>query len=356
MSLHLRLIAVLLGSTLWASLVHAADRDITRIAFGSCAKQDLPQPIWHAVVAQTPDAFLMIGDNIYADTQDIRALRSKYAQLGAKPAFQKARKAMPFFATWDDHDYGQDDAGAEYPFKAASQQAFLDFWGVPVDSPARTQEGIYSSAILGTGEHRVQIIMLDTRYFRSSLTRKFGRYVPNWNPGSTMLGEAQWNWLARELKKPAEVRIIASSIQFASSDHGYETWGNMPYEKQRLLDLIAETQAKGVLIVSGDRHFAEISQIPATHTLYPIYDFTSSGLTGSRDPTNELNPYRIAPESPYTGTNFGTITVIWEGLHGPQLELQIHDLEGAAVTRTYIPLIDLRYDTTVLPMTEDPAS
>lgn len=88
---------------------------LTRLGFGSCAKQDKPQPIWNAVVAGKPQLFMMIGDNIYGDTEDMDLLRRKYELLGAQPGFLALRQACPVLATWDDHDLGANDAGADYP-------------------------------------------------------------------------------------------------------------------------------------------------------------------------------------------------------------------------------------------------
>src|SRR5436305_1258001 len=107
----------------------AGDRPLSRIGFGSCVHQDRPQPIWTPIVAAKPELFLMLGDNIYADTEDMALMRKMYAQLAAQPGFKKLRGACPILATWDDHDYGGNDAGAEYPKKKESQQLFLDFWG-----------------------------------------------------------------------------------------------------------------------------------------------------------------------------------------------------------------------------------
>ncbi|MET0658010.1 MAG: hypothetical protein ABW110_07620 [Steroidobacteraceae bacterium] len=49
---------------------------LTRIAFGSCAKQDKEQPIWDAVLASKPDLFIFLGDNIYGDTTDMQVMRA----------------------------------------------------------------------------------------------------------------------------------------------------------------------------------------------------------------------------------------------------------------------------------------
>ena len=133
----------------------------------------------------------------------------------------------------DDHDYGKNDAGADYKQRDASQQEFLSFWNTPKDSPLWKQKGIYHAKTIGPVGKRTQIIMLDTRYFRSPYKRgKKKRVGGVWtrdeDPSKTMLGDAQWKWLEQELRKPAEVRIIASSIQFIAEDAGQETWFNLP--------------------------------------------------------------------------------------------------------------------------------
>src|SRR5688572_9172827 len=196
-----------------------SDRAISRVAFGSCAGEQLPQPIWERVVAAKPDLFLFIGDNIYGDTEDMDVLSAKYAKLGAQPGYRKLLETCPVLATWDDHDYGVNDGGVEYPKKRESQQVFLDFFGVPKESPRRNREGVYYSELSGPPGKRLQVILLDTRYFRSPLVRRppgqagTGPYIANNDPSSTVLGEAQWKWLEEQLRIPAEVRIIASSIQ-----------------------------------------------------------------------------------------------------------------------------------------------
>lgn len=151
--------------------VLADDAPLSRISFGSCAKQDQPQPIWDAVVAGQPELFVFLGDNIYGDSPDMDVLRAKYALLHEQPGFQKLKQACPVVATWDDHDYGQDDAGAEFTMRRESQQVFLDFLGVAKNDARRTQEGVYWSKVYGPSGKRVQIILLDARYFRSPLRK-----------------------------------------------------------------------------------------------------------------------------------------------------------------------------------------
>ncbi|WP_300539073.1 alkaline phosphatase D family protein, partial [Sphingosinicella sp.] len=151
------------------SIALASETALSRIAFGSCAHQDKPQPIWDKVDAFDPQLFLFLGDNIYGDTRDMDVLRAKYAKLAAKPGFQRLRRKTPCLAIWDDHDYGENDAGREYPMKQESKDVFLDFWMEPKDSPRRSRAGNYTSTTIGPEGRRVQIIMPDNRWFRSGL-------------------------------------------------------------------------------------------------------------------------------------------------------------------------------------------
>lgn len=341
MRLHLFLIFCLfLCSTLFADEPGSAP--LRRIAFGSCARQDKPQPIWDAVLDQKPEIFLFLGDNIYGDTNDMTVLKRKYEQLGKVPGFQRLKQSVKLMATWDDHDYGKDDAGYEYGPKKESQNLFLDFFGIPADSPRRQQDGIYSAEAFGPPGQRVQIIMLDTRTFRTPLKKQpvknkdEGPYIPDSSETADMLGATQWKWLEEQLKQTADVRIIASSIQVVAEDHGWEKWSNFPTQREKLFKLIETSKAKGVIFVSGDRHLAEISMQP-TGMGYPAYDVTSSGLTeaNKRWRTFETNRHRVGTMN--FGNNFGLITFDWYQ-KDPLIRLQIRDELGEVTLQQKVSL------------------
>lgn len=333
------------------SLAGDDKKPVTRIAFGSCAHQDDPQPIWDAIVAARPDLFLIIGDSIYHDVvRDKKArgetLEQKYAKAKSFPGFKKLLETAAFLGTWDDHDYGQNDAGTEYPHKKEAQQAFLDFLGVPRDSPRRQQEGVYNAHVFGPPTQRVQIILLDTRYFRGPLKKraKFspreGPYDPSTDKTSSMLGAAQWAWLAEQLKVPAKVRLLVSSIQVVPQDHHHEKWHNLPHERERLYQLVQDTRAVGVIVLSGDRHLAELSMMDAGIG-YPLYDLTSSGLTMASKSWRplETNRHRVATMN--TGNNFGLITIDWDKLD-PLIRLQIRDEAGDITIQEKVHLSTLQ--------------
>ncbi len=325
---------------------------ITKIAFGSCVDQDKPVPIFDTMAAAKPDLLLMIGDNMYADldrklkvTPDV--IRDKYQQVAKLPGFIKLKATCPMLGTWDDHDYGKNDAGADWEHKDAAQKEFLDFFGVAKDDPRRTQKGIYHAEIYGTPGKRVQVIMLDTRYFRSPLKKlpfdpktRIAAYIPNTDPNATMLGADQWKWLEAQLKKPAEVRLLVSSVQVVSDEHPFEKWMTIPKEREKLYALLNSTGANGVMILSGDRHLADIS-VDTKSSGYPLYDITSSGFNQAsknwRAP--EPNAKRVAA-MPF-GDNFGFITIDWTG-DDPRVGVQIRDEDGDATCGFKVRLSTLK--------------
>lgn len=351
-----------LGLLAWLPPVTGLSQEpvLSRIAFGSCARQDRPQPIWDAVIGTQPQLFVFLGDNIYGDTSDMQLLRARYQLLGDQPGYRKLKQTCPVIATWDDHDYGVNDGGVEFPQKRESQRAFLDFFEAPADDVRRTREGVYSAQVYGPPGKRVQIILLDSRYFRSPLKKGFqpgepgdgyrGVYVPDPDPAATMLGEAQWGWLAEQLKVPAELRLIGSSVQVLADEHGSEMWGNFPRERERLLRLLRDSLAGGVVLLSGDRHLAEIARIPAEHPLgigCPLYEFTSSSLNAPSGNftkagirfANEINSYRVGLT--YFDTNFGTVMIDWD-LPDPVIRVQIRDEKGGVALQQRLTLSTLK--------------
>lgn len=295
----------------WRSAVANPSSVIKNLAFGSCCKQDDPQPIWNSIKLSKPDMFLFLGDNVYGDTQDMKHLAAQYKKLAAKPEFANFRSKIPLIATWDDHDYGVNDGGMEYPKKRESKKIFLDFFAEPLDSARRQRDGIYTSYVFGPKGKQLQLILLDLRWFRTSLKLELFPfpYGPTNDPKATILGAAQWAWLEKELQKPADVRIIASSIQFSSPDHGWEKWANFPKEKQRIIDLIDQFKIRNVIFISGDMHFGEISS-EKTPAGFQIYDVTSSGMNFHESGSQYKNRNRVSLYD--TGANFGFIQIDWD--------------------------------------------
>ena len=293
------------------------------IAFGSCSHQDDPDQMWADVMNQKPNLWMWIGDNIYGDTHNMDSLKAKYVMQKANPDYQKMLKSIPIIGTWDDHDYGMNDGGRYYSKKMESKELMLDFLDVPADAEVRKHEGVYQAYEYGLGNEKIKVILLDTRSFRDTLARSNDngkRYVIN--EDGDVLGEGQWRWLEQELKSSsARLHIIASSIQFLSNDHVFEKWGNFPKARKRMLDLLEKIKPVNTLFVSGDRHMAEISKLKLDGLKYPLYDFTSSGLTHTWSvPWEESNALRVGQL--IIQKNYGMVKVDWKK-KGPVVTLQV---------------------------------
>lgn len=283
-------------------------KTITTIAFGSCSDQKRPQPLWDDIVAQKPQVWIWLGDNMYGDSENMDTLKAKYDKQKSNPVYQQLRKSASVIGVWDDHDYGVNDGGKEYPRKKESQQLMLDFMDVSSDSPLRKQEGAYSSHSYGRKGERVKVILLDGRYFRDPLKKDGKDNVPD--PAGDMLGDAQWKWLENELtESDADVHIIGCGVQFLPEDHPYEKWGNFPTSRQRFLDLLSKTKPKGTMLISGDRHIAEVSKLKIPGLNYDLFDITSSGLTHVSKPHEEPNRHRVGEM--VAKLNYGLITINW---------------------------------------------
>jgi alkaline phosphatase D len=325
----------------------ALGRTLKRIAFGSCAEVAKPQPVWDPILARQNDLFIFLGDNIYGDTRDMSVLAAKYAKFAAIPGVARLRASTPVVAMWDDHDFGENDAGGDYPLKNESRQIFLDFWDEPAGSPRRDRDGVYASYVFGPPGKRVQVILPDLRYNRTPLTPLElagtdyetwararvaaglslpGPYVRNPDPKASMLGERQWQWLERQFEVPAELRLFGSSVQVLADFTGWEAWANFPHDQQRLVELIRRKNANGVVFLSGDVHYAELSKLDV-NVPYTLWDLTSSGLTEEwRVPTPNAN----RASDVVADANFGFIDIDWQG---PATTLALGIVDAAGKTR-----------------------
>jgi alkaline phosphatase D len=268
------------------------------IAFGSCNHQDAPNLLWKEIEKNKPNVWIWGGDIIYADTENMGLMAQGYQKQKTKPDYANFIKNIDVLATWDDHDYGLNDGGEEYSKKSEAQDLFLDFIDVEKDDKRRQQEGVYFAKDYKVNEETIKIILLDTRYLRTALTQDTitkKRYKPNVYGEGSILGDAQWEWLKNQLQNSkASFNIIVSSIQFLSSEHGYESWGNMTHEVDKLENLIKTTNAKNTIILSGDRHLSEFSRNKIDSLSYPLIDFTSSGMTHSYSSfQGEPNKFRV---------------------------------------------------------------
>ena len=311
----------------------ASSKNIFKISCGSCITQEKDQPIWKSILREKSDIFIFMGDNVYGDNKKnshLNLLKKAYKKQKIKIPFKKLKETNEIFSIWDDHDYGKNDGGKEFENKKEAKELFLKFWDIPADDERRNREGLYFSKKRNTEIGVIQFIFLDTRYFRSALkptdkkwAPKKEKYMADYDPKKTYLGDKQWNWLKTAFKEKSDIKILISSIQVLAEGHGFEKWGNLPLEKRRLYNLIDENDIKKLIILSGDRHRAGIYK-DRTKNGNELYELTSSSLNLAAGKlfkaVEEAGPNRIGPT--YLMENYGTLEIN----NDKNIKLSIKDL------------------------------
>jgi alkaline phosphatase D len=323
------------------------------IVLASCSNEDTwdrPLTIFDKMSARKADLAILMGDNVYgsATPEDplLSDLRAAYWAQARRRPFTNLVSGTPTLAVWDDHDFGINDGGGEtFPQRKLAQEMFDRFWRIGPEDPRSHPDGLFGSWIVGPAGQRVQIITLDTRYWRSPLKPTDQRdapgkerYIADSDPARTMLGATQWAWLAQELKKPAELRLIVSSTQVVAEGHGWEKWGNFPLEKKKLYDMIRESGAKGVMVVSGDRHYSMIARELPEAVGYPLYDFTASSVNmpWSLHPKDEAIPERVGPS--VFAVNYGALAIDWTAR---TVTMEIRDKDDKLVHTQVVPFAEI---------------
>ncbi len=306
---------------------------VEAFSFASCADQRRPQPLWNQILLKSPGLHLALGDNVYPGGSDTESMTKAYQQLLRVPEFMNFRSLVPILPTWDDHDYGQNDGGADHPQKWQAREAFLAFWE-QIPPEVRSRNGDLSYALLlGPPGQRLHFIFLDTRWDRGPLSpipTKRGFYSPSQSPDQRMLGESQWKWLEQELRKKSELQILISSIQVLPEEHPFEKWANLPRERARLLDLVSKNSQTPLLILSGDRHAGEVSRIRDAKGR-DLWEVTASSINRPGSIMEEKSSLRVGKR--VAGTNFGLLNLDWKkrkarvGLYSedgkPEVEFEI---------------------------------
>ena len=167
-----------------------------KIAFGSCLDQENPQPIWNSVYKEDIDSFVFLGDNVYGDIPSgkLNKMHEAYqlqAEMIPSWLFKKNIEMI-----WDDHDFGKNDGGSLYPLKYEAQKLYLDFWEIPNDDIRHQRDGIYVNKLIYVDNFKINLILLDTRFFRSDLKKTKGIkpvYLKNEELNATILGDDQWS-------------------------------------------------------------------------------------------------------------------------------------------------------------------
>lgn len=313
--------------------IPVAQQLISTVAFGSCNMESKPQEMWRWVAANKPDLWVWLGDIVYGDTRDMGVLEEKYDLRKNHPVYQLFIKQFPVIGIWDDHDYGENDAGISYPMKKQSRNLLFQFLDI---APTLQQEGAYQSYVFGPSGKKIKFILLDCRYFREDPTVPLCPSDEDGQKELDILGEKQWEWLEMQLcQSEADVHVIGSGIQVLADEHRFEKWSNFPFAKRRLYELLVKCDPKRTVFLSGDRHMAEISAM-ALDDFGHIIDFTSSGMTHTRA-SSDAGPNRFRIGQAVNDKNFGLLHFYWDE-RPLKMAMEIRGLENALFQR-----VDVRF-------------
>jgi alkaline phosphatase D len=261
---------------------------LTDIAFGSGANQNQPEPLWAAIASSHPNLFVFLGDTVKLED---RSIAEQYSKLNVIPEYRSLRETVPFLAVWNTQDYKVD----------SGQRDFLQQWSYLRDAVAQGQTGIYHAKIIGPKKKQVQFIVLDTRSFR-------GPRLADDKPNAPVLGEAQWQWLKDQIRKPADVRFIVSSIPLIPARKDGESWNNYPVERQKLFDMIKELKPRNLAVLSGGARQGSIAHT-GLKGWGQLYDITTGPLNDAGDVVPEPDERMEGPTT--TKENFGMAQIDW---------------------------------------------
>ena len=274
----------------WRFTTYPNDKssETVRVAFGGCAQYYPPyERMWDSIQVRRPDAFLLLGDNVYIDLpQNIGPFHDyTYYRRQSRPEFRRLVASTPIYAIWDDHDAGIDDVFLGiYTDKPSWKPQFFELFRRNWNNPSYGQEperpGVWFNFRIGPAE----FFMLDGRYYRENFLE----------PNPSMLGPEQKVWLLDALgKSTATFKLIVSPVAFSDeakidndilpSDGDYpflakDVWSGFQGERQEIYDYLADNRISGVVLLSADRHRADL-RINNRPRGYPLYELMCSWLT-----------------------------------------------------------------------------
>ena len=240
-----------------------------RFAFASCVGyHGYDATAGYADLARTNfDLLLMLGDNVYSNTNDPVVQRSCFFDQRDTAGWRGLSPRTPIYAIWDDHDYGPDNSDGRMAGKEKSLKTFKELWANPAYGEA-DNPGVYCKLT----RREVDFFLLDGRYHRdpnkaTDLAHK------------SMLGGKQLAWLKRELAASrAKVKVLVSGGEWQV--HGTDdSWKSFQRERDEIFKLIEDEKIEGVLLISGDRHFTGAYQVEGKWVEVTVGPLGSSPIT-----------------------------------------------------------------------------
>jgi len=211
-----------------------------------------------------PDFTMLAGDTVYLQegvdvTNEDGVIYDRVwfrnQEQRNEPHFANYISNTPIYSTWNDHEYGSNNANYDQKGKDNSIRAFEDLWANPGYGDVNTNDGVYYSYYWGD----VHYIVTDDHWYR--------------NPAANnRLGTKQTEWLRQELinsrSSTFKVIVIGSDIMQRDWDSDLTNIGN----------IVATNKISGVIFHAGDIHRNEYRRVETGGFPYPVTQITSSGI------------------------------------------------------------------------------
>ena len=303
--------------------------------------------IFYSMSKSKASFMIWLGDNWYLDKDEsktVGGLWKKAVSQRNAPSLQRISQNMTEYAIWDDHDFGDNDSYKSFPLKNMSRNIFINMWKF------NPSYGLYNDGIYTSFHYKnVLFVLLDDRWWRDRDKKRsnVGNVLPFMkgkpNPNKKMLGDQQMAWLKKTLASDnSDFKIIVNGSQMLNPISKKDCFVHFPVEYNELLQFIDTQKIKGVLFLSGDRHFGEITQLKRANN-YPLYDITTSSLTAQSDKPKgkEINnPNRVLGSLTLVH-NFATFSFD-ENESNRKLTITFHNNKGWILYRWSVQANDLK--------------
>jgi alkaline phosphatase D len=326
------------------------ETDALRLAVVSCSS--LGHGYFHAYrsIAQRDDIDLVLhlGDYIYEygsgeygavrayepvhEILSLEDYRLRYAQYRRDPDLRAMHERFAVVAVWDDHEAADnsftggavnhsDDSEGPWSERLGVARRVFSEWMPVRDQPDGRIHRAFQFGDLA------DLVMLDTRLWgRDRPAASNGELETINDPGRTLLGFDQEEWLAAQLRgSTARWKLIGQQVVFgqlkalgAPNSEGGGTifnpdqWDGYGPARQRVFDLLRDEQLRNVVVLSGDIHssgVAELTEDPNNPEAYDpqtgagalAVEFVTPGVTSPAFPpgSNETLLPLILTENPH---------------------------------------------------------
>lgn len=311
-----------------------------KLILGSGVDPNQDFEIYERLTKEKPGLFIFLGNikfSKYFNPNDHQTQNIKELQ---EPNFLNFLNRFPALSIWNDADFKSYASAKGYLNKTELQNEYLHFFHEYASSSRWNRNGMYHSYELKKDKIKIQVILLDTSYFRSyplvNTWKHFQLKSSRIDRDSNLLGREQWEWLESEFLKSYDIRLIAGGLKFNDSISTEMNWNDYPFEKLKLLNLLRKHKISGCIFLSGSTSDSGISKIEE-EGLPDMYEMITGPLT-HLSPSEEKTQNENITQS--IQPNFGLIEIS-EKLKEVFLKLEIHSI-NEKISSVRVPLNSLQ--------------